>query len=205
MKYQQVPLTRLSSAGTRLDKDGQWHAFGTAGGAWYRVQGRVVQRVTLEAGEDEALLRLFDACGPLPSKALKEGFREELTFRVHDDTYLLSGMLLRFFIGWDVLARVGRDLGVAIRFFGGNSLEYTVSFDEWTPSAMTAAVVTAKAFAMVGSSLAQDSKQGIPHTEAEVIGLLRTARDFLSEEIGPQEKSPPVRAAQQQQQSLFPD
>jgi hypothetical protein len=205
MKYQQVPLTRLSSAGTRLEQDGQWHAFGAVAGVWYRVHGRVVQRVTLEAGEDSALLRLFDGCGPLPSKALKEGFREELCFRISDDRYTLAGMLLRFFVGWDVLALAGRDFGVATRFYGGNSLEYSVFIEEWTSAAMTRAVVTAKAFAMVGSSLALDAKQGIPHTEAEIKGLLRTARELLAEEAGVHDEPKPARLATQQQQSLFPD
>ena len=205
MKYQQVPISRLSSSGALLEQDGAWHPFGGDTGSWYRVHGRIVQRVTLEAGEDPSLLRLLEACGPLPSKALKEGFREVLTFRVHDDRYLLTGMLLRSYVGWDVLERAGRDLDVSLRFFGGNSLEYSVLIREWTPDCVARALLAAKAFAMVGASLAQDAKQGIPHTESEIRGLLRTARDVFAEDLGLPHTEKPSRSAQHRQQSLFPD
>ncbi len=184
MKYQQVHTSRLSSAAEKLVRDGAWHGYETDSRAWYRVVGKVVQRVRLEEGEEASLLGLFDRLAPLPKKVFKEGFREELTLRIDDDRYTLSGMYLRSFIGWDLLARAGEKLGVGIRFYAGNSIEFSVAIPEWTTRDLLHALVTARAFAQVGASLVRDSREGIPHTEKEIRGLLHTARDLLLEEIG---------------------
>ena len=211
MKYLQVHTSRLSSAAEKLVRDGAWHVYETDSSAWYRVLGKVVQRVRLEAGEDPALLGLFDRLAPLPKKVFKEGFREELTLRIDDDAYALCGMYLRSFIGWDLLARAGERIGVSIRFHAGNSIEFSVAIPEWTTRELLHALVTARAFAQVGSSLVRDAREGIPHTEKELRGLLRTARELLLEDIGDlvSENIPPVPAAPKRrgasQPTLFTD
>ncbi len=183
MKYQQVPRRRLSSAAAKLETDGAWRPFTEAPRTHYRVVSGLIQRVVLEAGEDESMLSLLDQLHPLPSKALRGGFREELTLRIVDDRYALTGVLVRGFVGWDLLAHAAREVGAILRHYGGNTLECSILFDAWTTAHVARAMVVAKAIATVGAMLAEDARQGIPHTRPEVAGLLRSACDVLYEEV----------------------
>jgi hypothetical protein len=185
MRYQQTPVARLSKAAKFLEKDGKWHPFVGEEGVWYRVRNRDVQRIRLEAGESEELLRLFDRLGPLPSRALREGFREELRFVPHDDHYLLSGMLLRAYVGWDMLAAAARAMNVQLEFLGGNALRCDIRIDEWSTEAVTRALVLGRACARVAAQLAVDAREGVPHIPQEISGLLQAAYETLMEEVGP--------------------
>ena len=71
MKYQQIHTSRLSAAAEKLNRDGEWHAYDTDTTAYYRVVGKVLQRVRLEMGEDVALLKLFESFAPLPRGVFK--------------------------------------------------------------------------------------------------------------------------------------
>lgn len=184
MRYQQTPISRLSKAAAFLVKDGAWHPFEGEEGTWYRVRGKTVQRVRLEAGEDEELLRLFERFEPLPSRALKEGFREELRFIVDDDSYLLAGLLVRAFVGWDQLATAGEALGARLEYLGGNSLRCDIRIALWSAEDILRALVLSKAFTKVAALLARDAREGIPHIPSEVRGLLQSAFEMLWEEVG---------------------
>ena len=171
MRYQQTPISRLAKAAKFLVPDGEWHAFAGEEGMFYRVRGKIVQRVRIEAGEAYSLLQLFDNFDPLPSRMLKEGFRDELRFTIVDDHYLLNGMLVRAYVGWDMLAVASADLGIRLSFLGGNSLQCSIVFDEWTDENIIRTLVLAKAFAKVASQLAIDAKEGVPHIQMEIAEL----------------------------------
>jgi len=182
MKYQQISITRLADAGKKLLADCDWHAFSETTGSFYRVCGRIVQRVHLEPNEDKSLLVLLHDFEPFPSRVLREGFREELCFRIEDDRYELCNIYLRIFLGWELLARAGKKLGVTLDHSGGNSLLGSVRIEEWTSKSCMRAVLLAKALGLVATDLLKDAQQGIPHIETEVQGLLRTAFEMLLEE-----------------------
>jgi hypothetical protein len=204
MRYQQTPISRLSKAAKFLEADGGWHPFVGEEGVWYRVAGKMVQRVRLERGETDAMLRLFDRFEPIPSRALKEGFREELRFIVQDDHYLLAGMLVRAYVGWDMLASAGESFGMRLEYPGGNSLRCDIRIDEWTAEDIVRALVLAKAFSKVAAQLALDAREGVPHIRQEITGLLQSAFDLYLEEIGglPRAASPSTSPAPRQE-SLF--
>lgn len=183
MKYQQVPRRRLSSAADKLESDGSWRPLADAPRTYYRVVSGLVQRVVLEPGESDAMLGMLDRLRPLPPKALRSGFREELTLRVVDDRYALTGVLVRAFVGWDLLAHAAGEVGAILRHYGGNTLECSILFDAWTTANVARAMVLAKAIGSVGAMLAEDARQGIPHTRGEVAGLLRSACDVLLEDV----------------------
>lgn len=184
MRYQQTPLARLSKAAKFLESDGAWHPFVGEEGVWYRVRGKLVQRVRLESGETDDLLRLFERFEPLPSKALREGFREELRFIIADDHYLLAGMLMRAYVGWDKLASAGEPLGVHLEYLGGNSLRCDIRIREWTAADIIRSLILSKSVSKVAVLLAQDSREGIPHTTPEITGLLHSAFELFMEEVG---------------------
>jgi hypothetical protein len=184
MRYQQTPISRLSKAAKFLVSDGAWHAFEGEEGMWYRVRGKTVQRVRLESGESEELLGLFEHFEPLPSRALKEGFREELRFIVSDDHYMLAGMLVRAYVGWDQLASAAEASGVRLEYLGGNSLRCDIRIDEWTSEGIIRSLVLAKACGKVAALLAQDAREGIPHIPSEIRGLLQSAFEMYWEESG---------------------
>ena len=205
MRYQQTPTTRLARAGNRLEAGENWQPANGESGVYLRVRSGVLQRVRLENSESEEHLQLFEEFDPLPSRVMKEGFREELCFRVADDHYELCGILVRVYLGWDMLGSAAEQLGVTVNFLGGNSLLCSIEFDSWDRETILRSLVLAKAFTRVASQLALDAKDGIPHIPAEVAGLLRTAFALYLEEIdisaaGRQRKKP-----HGQQQSLFPD
>ena len=145
VKYQQRPLSRLRAAAGKFVADGQWHASTEEDRLFYRVHGRTVQRLRLETGEAPELLDLFRDFEPLPSRILKEGFREELCFRVVDDRYELCGLLVRAYVGWDMLAGAAAEFGIAVTFLGGNSLQASVGIDEWNVDEVNRALIRAKA------------------------------------------------------------
>ncbi|PLX32887.1 MAG: hypothetical protein C0600_01395 [Ignavibacteria bacterium] len=183
MRYQQTPISRLSKAAKFLVSDGNWHPFMEEAGVFYRVQGKIVQRVRIEGGEAESLLQLFDNFPPLPSRVLKEGFREELHFTIEDDHYLLNGMLVRAYVGWDLLAMAAADLGVRLSFLGGNSLQCAILMEEWNTEQIIRTLLLAKAFSQVAAQLAVDAREGVPHIKSEISGLLRTAHEMQMEHI----------------------
>ncbi|MBR9978038.1 MAG: hypothetical protein KFH87_08115 [Bacteroidetes bacterium] len=204
MRYQQTPVARLSKAAKFLEQDGEWHPFVGEEGVWYRVRNRDVQRIRLEAGETEELLRLVDRLDPLPARALREGFREELRFVVRDDHYLLAGMLLRAYVGWDMLATAAREMNVQLAYLGGNALRCDIRIDEWSTEAVTRALVLARACARVAAQLAVDAREGIPHIPQEITGLLHAAVETFMDEIGPlRSASPPDSPHSPEQTSLF--
>ena len=147
------------------------------------MRGKIVQRVRIEAGETYSLLQLFDNFDPLPSRMLKEGFRDELRFTIVDDHYLLNGMLVRAYVGWDMLAVASADLGNRLSFLGGKSLQCSIVFDEWTDENIIRTLGLAKAFAKVASQLAIKSKEGVPHIQMEIAGLLNAAFEFMMEDV----------------------
>lgn len=203
MRYQQTPVARLSKAAKFLEKDGKWHPFAGEEGMWYRVRQRDVQRIRLEAGETEELLQLVDELGPLPSRALREGFREELRFVLQDDHYLLSGMLLRAYVGWDMLAAAARTMDVQLEFLGGNALRCDIRIDEWSTEAVTRALLRARACAQVAAQLAVDAREGVPHIPQEITGLLQAAYETLMEEVGPLHPAAAAPRRDAEQGSLF--
>jgi len=182
MRYQQTPISRLAKAGKFLQSDGTWHPFVDEEGMYYRVREKMVQRVRIEKGEDDALLRLFENFDPLPLRVLKEGFREELQFVVDDDRYLLTGQLLRVYSGWEVLAAAGKPLGIHLVFLGGNSLQYSIEFTEWSTHEIIRVLLLSKSFARVAAQLVRDTAEGIPHLHTEITGLLRTAHEMMMEQ-----------------------
>ncbi len=203
MRYQQTPMARLSKAAKFLDPDGAWHPFVGEEGVWYRVKGKTVQRVRFERDETDAMLRLFERFEPLPSRALKEGFREELRFIVQDDHYLLAGMLVRAYVGWDMLASAGESFGMHLEYLGGNSLRCDIRIDEWTAEDIVRALVLAKAFSKVAAQLALDAREGVPHIPQEITGLLQSAFDLYLEEIGGLPRAAPFVSRMPEQGNLF--
>jgi hypothetical protein len=204
MKYQQIPLARLSKAGTRFIADGEWHSFTGDPLLMYRVVKKTVQRVRLEENENADLLKLFDSFPPFPSKVLREGFREEICFRVADDEYCIADMYVRAFVGWNMLAHVAEAKRVTASIIGGNTLSYSVRFSEWRQDVIVRALVLAKAFAMLAAQLAEDARLGIPHTEKEIAGLLHSAGSILLEEVYGSEKAAEVKPTSVQTR-LFSD
>ncbi|MFZ1728697.1 MAG: hypothetical protein WAV84_01095 [Bacteroidota bacterium] len=203
MRYQQTPISRLSKSSKLLVSDGAWHPFAEEERVWYRVNGKSVQRVRLEEGESEELLALFERFEPLPSRALKEGFREELRFIVRDDHYELAGMLVRAYVGWDMLASASESLGIRLEYLGGNSLRCDILINEWTVADIVRALVLAKAFSKVAAQLALDAREGVPHIPYEITGLLQSAFELFMEEIGPLGQKDAPQAAASSQQTLF--
>ncbi len=212
MKYQQIPITRLSRAGNRLLHDGEWHPFADDASLHYRVRGKIVQRVRLEAGETDAVLSHFKNFAPLPSKVLREGFREELCFRIEDDAYALSDNFTRGFIGWNQLAHVAEKQGVRTLAAEGNLLSYSVRIEEWTPEDILRSLVLAKAYALIAARISDDAKQGIQHSDRDVAGLFAAAVEVLCEDVGlrqpeiPEKKAPtesPAKPGAAPQMSLF--
>ncbi|MDH7515709.1 MAG: hypothetical protein QHI48_07545 [Bacteroidota bacterium] len=212
MKYDQIPLSRLSRAAVSIERRLGWHPFHSDERTHYRVVGRMVQRVRLEQGEDERCLELFEHIPPLPRRLFHEGFREGISFRVDDDAYVLHGMYLRLFVGWDLLARAGEAFGVRTHFAGENSLEYSVVVGKWSLGSVLEALATARAFALVAADLAHDARDGIPHTVGEIRGLIRTAREVLLEDSASERPGTASRAEGKgdqrwhaEQTSLFPE
>ena len=203
MRYQQTPISRLSKASAFLVKDGAWHAFEGEEGAWYRVRGKTVQRLRLENGESEEFVRMFDRFEPLPSRALKEGFREELRFIVDGDRYLLAGLLVRAYVGWDKLSAAGESLGARLEYLGGNSLRCDILIETWTSADILRALVLSKAFTKVAALLAQDAREGIPHIPSEIRGLLQSAFELLWEEVGGPLRADEESSNRVEQGSLF--
>ena len=150
----------------------------------YRVSGSIVQKVLIEEHEHASLLRLFDAVPPLPKRLFREGFREELRFIVSDDHYMLAGMLVRAYVGWDQLASAAEASGVRLEYLGGNSLRCDIRIDEWTSEGIIRSLVLAKACGKVAALLAQDAREGIPHIPSEIRGLLQSAFEMYWEESG---------------------
>jgi hypothetical protein len=204
MKYQQTPTSRFSKASAWLQRDGSWHPFVSEPGVFYRVQGKVLQRVRFEDDEDEALLRLFDAVQPFPSRIFREGFREEVRFITEDDHYLLTDVLIRAYIGWDTLAQAAESFGIRMSFSGGNSLHCSIALRIWSGDSIMRTLILGRAFTTVAAQLARDSYEGIPHTVGEVIGLLRSANDFFMEELyQPPDKSGSSGGRMLEQEELF--
>lgn len=183
MRYQQTPISRFSKAASLLVKDESWHPFVSEPRLFYRVMGRMVQRVRLEPGEDDGMLALFDSIAPLPTQVLREGFREEVHFKVSDDAYALADIPLRVFIGWDALASAAEGLGARMDYPGGNSLLCYIVIEQWNENAIVHALLKAKAIATVAAQLAEDAKHGIPHTTREIAGLLRSAVELYKEDL----------------------
>jgi hypothetical protein len=184
MRYQQTPTSRLAKAAKYLVSDGTWHPFVDEEGMYYRVRGKMVQRVRIEKGEDDVLLRLFENFEPLPLRVLREGFREELHFVVDDDRYLLTGLLLRIYPGWEALSAAGKPLGIRLVFLGGNSLQYSIEFTDWCSDEITRILLLSKAFARVAAQLVKDAAEDIPHIHTEITGLLRSAHLLMMEQNG---------------------
>jgi hypothetical protein len=203
MRYQQTPVTRLARAGRKLTAGHEWQP-AEEEGVFLRVSEGVLQRVRLENSESEEHMRLFRDFDPLPSRALKEGFREELCFRVADDHYEICGLLVRVYVGWDMLAAAAEKLGASVTFLGGNSLLCSVAFEQWERGAILRALVLAKAFMKVAAQLALDAKDGVPHIPAEVDGLLRTAYTLFLEDVQ-QQAGRRRKQTRGRQESLFPD
>ncbi len=191
MRYQQTPISRLAKAGKYLQSDGTWHPFADEEGMYYRVREKMVQRVRIEKGEDDALLRLFENFEPLPLRVLKEGFREELQFVIDDDHYLLTGQLLRVYDGWEALAAAGKPLGIRLLFLGGNSLQYSIEFHEWSTHEIARILLLSKAFTRVAAQLVKDTAEGIPHIHTEIKGLLLTAHEMMMEQNNITRDAPP--------------
>ena len=205
MKYTQIPLSRLSRAGKLFVSDGQWHRSVNDDALYYRVQGKMVQRIRLEVGETVALLPLFAGFTPLPSKALREGFREELRFRIEDDAYVLSDNYTRGFIGWNRFAHIAEKKGITTTVAEGNLLRYSVRIADWTSTEILRSIIRAKVFALIATRIGEDSKLGIEHSDKEVTGMFTAAEELLAEELGLSEPELPVKKNSPPQISLFGD
>jgi hypothetical protein len=184
MRYQQTPLSRLSRAAAQFEADGRWHA-GLEPRTFHRVLLRTVQRVRLEEGEDMEMLALVEGMGLLPSRALREGFREELCLRIEDDHYLLAGTLVRAWVGWDALARAASAHGARCDWTGGTALQVDIIIPDWTPAEILRALALSKAFARVAAQLATDAREGVPHIQSEISGLLAAACALHLEDMTP--------------------
>jgi hypothetical protein len=183
MKYQQTAMGRLSRAADMLIADGDWHSFEESPDIRYRVHGRILQRVRLEAGEAEELLSLFDGIPPLEPGLIREGFRDAVCLRIEDDRYVICEQFIRFFKSWEALAGAAKRFGIEMGYPGGNQLEFRVPFPEWGAETLTDSLLRVKAFTAVASQLAEDEKFEIPHSENEIHGLLISALDVLREDI----------------------
>ena len=144
MKYQQIRIARLAEAGRKLHPDGKWHAFENVTETFYRVIGRLVQRVKLEAGESRDYLRLFDAVNPLPTGLLREGFRNEIVFHIDDDAYVLDETYTRVFEGWEHLAACAVAHGCTATPAGSNALAWKIRFETWSEERIHRALIVAR-------------------------------------------------------------
>jgi hypothetical protein len=203
MRYQQTPKSRLSKASSWLQADGQWHAFSAEPGMHYRVSGSIVQKVLIEEHEHASLLRLFDAVPPLPKRLFREGFREELRLLVEGDHYVLTDILIRAYMGWDLLAQAAESFAVRMSYTGGNTLHCSIAFHSWSPDSLIRTLIFLRAFTAVAAQLSQDAIQGIPHTVAEVLGLLRSANDVYTEQFYPAPRSGGRGGSVIEQEELF--
>ncbi|MAT40269.1 MAG: hypothetical protein CL946_11765 [Ectothiorhodospiraceae bacterium] len=183
MIYQQIALIKLARGARKLEKDGQWHPFGEDGAAYYRVVGKVMQRVRFSDGEDEDLLALFEEIRPFPGKLAREGFRAGVHIRIEDDHFTLHNIMFRAFFGWEAFAKAVAAFGGRLEFTGSNALEYRSTMDEFNEETLRHALICAKAVTTVAPQIAEDIKLGIPHSESEIIGLLKTAYTVIDEEI----------------------
>ncbi len=202
MIYQQIPTIRLAHAARKLNYDGAWHPFGDDGRTFYRIVKNVMQRVRLEEDEDLELLALFNDIKPLPSKAARGGFKEEIRIRIEDDAYVLCNQWIRAYLGWELLMEAVEHSGGALIFRGANSLEFRYGMASFTMSEFRRALLLGKAVSIVAPQLATDAVQGVPHTKAEVRGLLHSAYSVLAEEIGVK-SSEEEKYGGHSQQSLF--
>jgi hypothetical protein len=178
MKYQQIQLARLAGAGRKLVADGCWHAFENVERTFYRVVGRRMQRVKFESDESPGLLKLFDALPPLPPKLLREGFRNEITFRLDDDAYCIDDILTRSFSGWEQVAASASARGCTATALRGNALAWRVRFEFWDEVGIHNALIVARALT---SALAQcanlpalESRDAASILEGEMRALAET-------------------------------
>ncbi len=183
MKYKQIAVARLGKAARRLRVDGTWHPFENEAGTHYRVVKRVMQQVRLEHGEDESHLALFENFEPLPTRALKEGFRGAVCLRVEDDHYTLENMYLRSFPGWEALARAASGLGVELYFEGGNMLTCRARFNEWSRETVLEKLLLIRAIAVTGSQLQDNATSNVCIDTDEIGRMIRTAYDVLRESV----------------------
>ena len=175
MKYQQIQLARLAEAGRKLVKDGNWHPFEEVPATYYRVIGRTMQRVKLEDGEDTTLLHLFDDVPKLPWKTLREGFRNELSFRIDDDSFVLDDIFTRSFTSWEILAEAGAKHHIAAEAVGGNALRWNIRIDEWNEPEILHALLLAKAITRAVSRRITGEKENLhAMLETEIRALRQT-------------------------------
>ncbi len=182
MRYQQIQLTRLSQAKEKLVSDGAWHPFSESPGTFYRVSGRFMQRVRFEGNESDGLLSELLDFPPIPTQLLKEGFREEICFRIEDDSWVYETLLKRQFSGWEKMKRGANRLGAEI-IANANTFSFRISIGRWETDTVLQALVVGRSCLLIASDLEVDARDGIAHSEGEIEGLLRTAAEVLSEEV----------------------
>jgi hypothetical protein len=138
-----------------------WHESGNDSSTHYRVVHRVVQKVRLEKHESAAMLKLLDPPFQVPSLLLKEGFRDGLHIIVDDDHFMLAGIALPCFEGWEELRDAAAGMHVKIRHAGGNLLSCDVLIAEWSQDAMMEALTVARALPEAAAGLrASDAPAG---------------------------------------------
>lgn len=203
MRYRQTHVSRFSAAAERLSADGVWHAFAREQRAWYRVHGRVLQQVRLDDGERDDFIGVFDAIAPLPPKLLRGGYRQEIEIRVRDDRFVVTGMLLKAYDGWELLAAAAGRHGFSMAMVGNGTLSCEIEVDSWSGAQFHRAVAFASTVGIVAAQLREDAAMRIPYAREEVTRLLETAYAVTLEACPPPDAVPAPRNASQT--TLFPE
>lgn len=185
MKYQQIPIRRLSRAGSALLRDGDWHPFSEVGDVQYRVVEQIVQRVRLEPGESEHILDLFALFPPLPSRLLATGFREELCFRNPHGAWTLCEHYTRPFDEWERLARLERGFGITLHRVQEGLLEYLVPLPGFSYNAVRHGLILLRAASALAVELQRLAREERSMSDQEMTGLLRTLVAMFEEEHPP--------------------
>lgn len=178
MHYQQISLARLSRSGKKLINDRAWHQFTHEEKLFYRVRGRIVQKVHLEENENEEYLRLMNAIEPLPSRIFREGFREEIVIKKQNDHFIIGDILIRSFYSWKTIAEFITCKNIFLQKINDTTLECTIHLEELDQKNLFAALLSLKTFTLTIQEMKEDEALQSPR---EFIRLFETMTEVLKQ------------------------
>lgn len=185
MKYQQIPIRRLSRAASSLIRDGAWHGFSEDADVHYRVTDQVVQKVRIEPNETTKVLGLFSMFPPLPTRLMSTGFREELCFRDRHGVWVLREQYARPFEDWERLSRMARSFGVGLQRVQEGLLEYSVQLPGFSFNAVQHALILLRSCMALAVEMQRLAREERNMGDQEMAGLLKTLVAMHSEECPP--------------------
>lgn len=190
MKYRQTSVSRLSGAGRKFLRDGEWHPFETDGKQYYRLRGKILQRATLAAAGDESIFENFQRIESLHPRLFREGFREEIAIERERSGFVLTDVLIKPFPRWKEIAPLMREEGIAIAEKGSNALSLGVHFSRCEQEELAGALLRLKAFVLAAVDWTLAAEEGGVLAPGGFPRFYRIARDIVEASIGSAEQTP---------------